>query len=187
MNLAQIVQSHALSFFHLSVARPAVRLRRRPGRPQPVRRGGRPSAARPGRDRTAPLRPADHRTARRQADPPRLGGAGRSEHAAGRRRPGRDPRRDPRSSWRPPRGRSTGTRRSVDAGRRRLRGSARSPRLFLGLVGPDGERRALRRRGCGSSTRTATGSPTTSTRGPTGTYLGEAVEPWSYLKSAYWT
>ena len=32
MNLAQIVQSHALSFFHLSLARPAARLGRRPGR-----------------------------------------------------------------------------------------------------------------------------------------------------------
>ena len=39
MNLAQIVQSHALSFFHLVVAGPAARLRRRPGDPQHLRPG----------------------------------------------------------------------------------------------------------------------------------------------------
>ena len=32
----------------------------------------------------------------------------------------------------------------------------------------------------------ATDSLTTSTRDPYEEYLGEAVEPWSYLKSAYW-
>ncbi len=39
MNLAQIIQSHALSFFHLSSPGPAARHGRRPGRPQPARAG----------------------------------------------------------------------------------------------------------------------------------------------------
>ena len=77
------------------VARPAVRLRRRPGQAQHHRRrAGRP-AARPRRHRRAPLRPADHRMARRQADPSRLGRAGRRRRAARRGHARPDPRRVP--------------------------------------------------------------------------------------------
>ena len=39
MHYGQMFQSHALHFFHLVLARPAVRLRRRPGDPQRHRRG----------------------------------------------------------------------------------------------------------------------------------------------------
>ena len=77
MNLAQIVQSHALSFFHLSSpdlllgfdADPAQRNIFGVAREQP--------AAGARRHRPAPVRPADHRAARRQADPPVLGRARR--------------------------------------------------------------------------------------------------------------
>ena len=48
MNLAQIVQSHALSLLPPLVAGPAVRLRRRPGRPQHLRRGRATTRSSPG-------------------------------------------------------------------------------------------------------------------------------------------
>ena len=77
LNLAQIVQSHALSFFYLSLARPAARHGYRSGQAQHLRRDGGPSGDGAGRHPPAPVRPADHRAAGRQADSSRVGGAGR--------------------------------------------------------------------------------------------------------------
>ena len=85
MNLAQIVQSHALSFFHLSSPDLLFGFDADPGPAQPVRRRRRSSAARTRWHRPAPRRPADHRTSRRQADPPGVGGRRRREPAARRR------------------------------------------------------------------------------------------------------
>ena len=85
----------------------------------------------------------------------------------------------------PPGGRSTGTRRTSPIGPRR---PARSPtsRACTSASSTATGASPTPTDCCGSSTATATDWPTTSTREPYEDYLGEAVEPWSYLKSAYW-
>ena len=74
MNLGQIVQSHALSFFHLSSPDLILGFDSDPARrnlfgliaaDRELARGGHPPAA---------VRPGDHRAPRRQEDPPRLVG-----------------------------------------------------------------------------------------------------------------
>ena len=71
INLGQIVQSQRPVVLPPLVARPAVRVRRRPGDPQHHRRRPQEPAARAGRHRAAQVGPADHRVAGRQAHPPR--------------------------------------------------------------------------------------------------------------------
>ena len=166
MNLAQVVQSNALSFFHLSapdllfgfdadpagrnligmvaaqpqLARDGIALRRF-GQQVIERLGGKrihPAWVVPG-GVDAPLSAAD-RDAILAAIPDALAATA---------------------------GRWTGTPAPSNAGRTRLRGSARSPRRSS----PWSARTAspsTTTGGCASSTRTATGSPTTSIRGPTG-------------------
>ena len=56
----------------------------------------------------------------------------------------------------------------------------------MGLVAPDGELGALRRHAPLRRRRRARSSPTGSTRRGIDEYIGEAVEPDSYLKSPYY-
>ena len=179
MNLGQIVQSHALSFFHLSLARSAARLRRRPGAAQHLRpdRGEPRAGAR--RHPPAPVRPGDHRVARRPADPPGLGRARRR-----RRGPCRPRARDRSCAALPE------ARRDRPAHARLVQADARRasreevavvrqlPDLFLGLVGRDGDLEHLRRPAALRRRRRAQSSPTSSTRPTTSDFIGEAVEPW---------
>ena len=128
MNLAQIVQSHALSFFHLSAPDLLLGLDTDPA----------------GRNIFG-LIAADRELARGRH--PRCGSSARRSSsgsaASGSTRPGRSPaastrrcpprtatRSSPRSPrrWRPPRGRWTGSSGSSNASARRLRGSATSRR-----------------------------------------------------------
>jgi NAD-reducing hydrogenase large subunit len=89
LNLAQMVQSHALSFFYLSS--PDCCWAWSPTRQaQHLWRGGRQARAGPRRRRAAPLRPAHHRVAGRQAHPSRMGCSRRRHRAA----VGRQARRD---------------------------------------------------------------------------------------------
>ena len=138
MNLAQIVQSHALSFFHLTSpdlllgldTDPAQAQRLRPDRGQP--------ATGPRRHPPAPVRPGDHRIARRQADPSRLG---RSPAASANRSP---PRRRDRILAGIPEALATAGRAldwfkgALDRFREEIRTFGNFPSLFMGLVGDDG-------------------------------------------------
>ena len=184
MNLAQVVQSHALSFFHLSspdllfgfdaepggrhlfgvaaanpqLARDGVGLRRF-GQQVIESLGGKrihPSGSCPaGSPRPWPPRPAT------RSWPP-------------------CPRPSP-----PPSGRWPGTTASCAGSRRRRRRSATSPRRSWAWSTPtatvehyDGPLRVVGADGTKLAERV---DPR-----PYWEYLGEAVEPWSYLKSTYW-
>jgi NAD-reducing hydrogenase large subunit len=72
LNMAQMVQSHALSFFHLSSPDLLLGMESDP-KAQHLRRCGRAARPGPGRHRPAPLWPAHHRTAGQQAHPYRMG------------------------------------------------------------------------------------------------------------------
>ncbi len=82
LNMAQMVQSHALSFFHLSSPDLLLGMESDPVDAQHLRRGGRPARPGPGRHRPAPLRPAHHRAAGQQAHPYRMGCSRRRHRAA---------------------------------------------------------------------------------------------------------
>ena len=82
LNLAQMVQSHALSFFYLSSPDLLLGMESDPSAAQYLRRGRGQAGAGPRRHRPAPLRPAHHRTARHQAHPYRLGHSRRRHRAA---------------------------------------------------------------------------------------------------------
>ena len=82
MNLAQIVQSHALSFFHLSSPDLLLGMDADPAERNIFGVIADAPGARARRHPAAPVRPADHRAARRQAHPPGLGRARRRERAA---------------------------------------------------------------------------------------------------------
>ncbi len=72
INLGQIVQSNALSFFHLSAPDLLFGFDADPAKRNIIGAGpGEPGAGQ-GRHRAAQVGPADHRVARRQADPPDL-------------------------------------------------------------------------------------------------------------------
>ncbi len=163
MNLAQIVQSNALSFFHLSSpdllfgfdADPATRNIIGVAASQP--------AARPGRRRRAPVRAADHRVAGRQAHPSRLGRARWRRRAAVRGDPRPDPVHHPRSD-------------------RRHRARARLVQVVPAPLGGRGRRRSATsaRRSWASWTRTATSTTTTAGCGswtPTGSLLADRIDP----------
>ena len=187
MNLAQIVQSHALSFFHLSAPDLLLGLDSDPARRNIFGLIAAEPRAGPRRHPPAPVRPGDHRAPGRQEDPSRLVGP--------RRRPRRPPRRRPRPHPRPPR-----------------RGLRRPSQIALAAVQVDLRSITTRRPisfgnfplavpGPGQPT-TAPGSTTTASSAsstPTGQivadqvdparyaeFIGEAVEPDSYLKSPYY-
>ena len=116
---------------------------------------------------------------------PGLGGAGR------RRRAARPPRPATRSSPTIPEALAA-IQRALDwykapstAGRTRRRGSATFPSAFMGLVDPNGKSThydgRLRVMDADGQLLADGIDPR-----PYADYLGEAVEPWSYLKSTYW-
>ena len=184
LNLAQVVQSHALSFFHLSspdllfgfdaeaggrhlfgvleanpqLARDGVRLRRF-GQEVIEAIGGKrihPAGVVPG-GMAAPLRP-ETRDKILAGLPEALAAATRA------------------LDWY----RSSVRRFEEEAAR-----FGAFPSAFMGLVGPDGAVEhydgALRVVGADGAVLAERADPR-----PYWEYLGEAVEPWSYLKSAYW-
>ena len=157
MNLAQIVQSHALSFFHLSSPDLLLGFDAEPAGRQPVRRARSQPAAGPRRHRGCAssasrsssrsggkrIHPAVGRSRAASAAP--LAAETRDQILAGA----------PRGPGRHPSGRSTGTRRRCGAIEEE---ATRVRRLPLGVHGPGRpgrHRRALRRHACGSSTPTA--------------------------------
>jgi NAD-reducing hydrogenase large subunit len=72
MNLAQIAQSHALSFFHLSSPDLVLGMDADPAQRHLFGVDAAVAAVGPRRHRPAQVRPADHRAAGRQAHPSRL-------------------------------------------------------------------------------------------------------------------
>ena len=87
MNLAQVIQSHALSFFHLVLARPAARHGFRPGTAATsFGVAAEESRAGPRRHPPAPVRPADHRACWAASAFTRLGRSRRRQRAALRSR-----------------------------------------------------------------------------------------------------
>ena len=74
MNLGQIVQSHALSFFHLSAPDLLLGMDSDPAKRNIFGLIAAEPGAGPRRHPPAPVRPGDHRAARRQEDPPGLVG-----------------------------------------------------------------------------------------------------------------
>ena len=82
LNLAQMVQSHALSFFHLSSPDLLLGMDADPKVAQYSGRGRGQARAGPRRHRPAPLRAEHHRDARRQARASRMGCARRRHRAA---------------------------------------------------------------------------------------------------------
>jgi NAD-reducing hydrogenase large subunit len=80
MHYGQMFQSHALHFFHLACARPAVRVRRRPGRKRNVIGviAEHPDLALQGRE-DAQVRPGDHPGHRGQEDPRHRRDSGRHQ------------------------------------------------------------------------------------------------------------
>ncbi len=87
MHYGQVMQSHALHFFHLSVARPAVRLRQRSQPPQHRRRGRSAPRHREEGRAAAQVRAGGDPRHRRQARARHRLGARRHEQACQRRRP----------------------------------------------------------------------------------------------------
>ena len=185
MNLAQVVQSHALSFFHLSSPDLLFGFDAEPGgRHLFGVLGANPQLARDGVG-AAPVRPAGDRVARRQTHPSRLGRARRGRLAPG----GRDtttrswppcPRPAP-----PPERALAWYKTSVQRFAEEAARFGDFPSAFMGLVGPDGTVEhydgTLRVVGADGAVLAERPDPR-----PYWEYLGEAVEPWSYLKSAYW-
>ena len=90
LNLAQMVQSHALSFFHLSSPDLLLGMESDPGAAAHLRCRRCQARTGPRRNRAAPLRTAHHRTAGHQAHPYRLGCARRRNRAADRSQARRD-------------------------------------------------------------------------------------------------
>ena len=182
MNLAQIVQSHALSFFHLSSPDLLLGMDA-----DPAQRnlfgvlGANPQLARDG----IRLRQFGQQIIES------LGG--KRIHPAGScpaasRSPLDAETRD--RSWPicprptpPPGGRSTGTRSGAALAEEAT--AVRQLPVLHGAGRPRRRRGALRRHRCGWSTPTGRCWPSGLDPRPYWEYLGEAVEPWSYLKSAY--
>ena len=134
MNLGQIIQSHALSFFHLSAPDFLLGWDTPPAEAQRLRPDRRQRRPRPRRHPPAPVRPGDHRDPRRQEDSSGLGRARRRAQPADRGRPRRAsapgcPRPTP-----PPRSRSTCSRRRSETHQREVQIFGNFPSLFMGLV-----------------------------------------------------
>ncbi len=185
MNLAQIVQSHALSFFHLSSPDLLLGFDADPAGRNFLGVAEAAPAAGPRRRGTAQVRPADHRAPRRQAHPPGMGRARRGQP------PPRKPNSATRSSPAYPRPWS-GSGRTLAWYKANVAGwadeaavFANFPSLYMGLVHDDGsigysdgDLRVIDGAGRHLADRR---DPK-----PYWDYLGESVEPWSYLKSTYW-
>ena len=136
INYAQIVQSHALSFFHLSSPDLLLGLDADPASRNIPGRREIPRACR-RRNLAAQVRPADHRAIERQADSPGVGRSRRRQPAA--RPPGCATRSSPNLPQAIAITQDAGL---VQAGDRALPEEidtfANFPSLFLGLVSPDG-------------------------------------------------
>ena len=186
MNFGQIVQSHALSLLPPLLARLPARLRLRPREAQRDRASSR-------RTPTSPAAASACASSARRSS--------RSWPASASTRPGWCPGgvdepltaagRDRIQAGCPRRWRRSSTTLDVlsarwTATRTRRASSATSPRLFMGLVTPDG---GLEHYDGKIRIVDATGTivadqlPTTSA---TTSYIGEAVEPWTYLKFPYY-
>ena len=137
IHYGQILQSHALSLLPPLLARLPARPRLRPRQAQrhgPDRRQPRGRAA---RDPAAPVRPGDHRDARRQEDPPGVGRAGRRRRAAHRGGPRPHPQVAARGEGGDPKT-LTFWKREMDRHQDEARVFGNFPSLFMGLVTPDG-------------------------------------------------
>ena len=185
MNLAQIVQSHALSFFHLSAPDLLLGLDSDPARRNVFGLiAAEPELARGG-IRLRQFGQEIIERAGRQEDPPGLVGPGRRAVVPDRGGPRPHPRPAPRGA-----GDHPGRHRAVQGAARRLRGggprpSATSPRCSWPWWGPTASGSTTTARSA-SSTARARSSPTGSTPRGIDEYIGEAVEPDSYLKSPYY-
>ena len=82
LNLAQMVQSHALSFFYLASPDLLLGMESDPKARHIFGVVAAKPRTGPRRHRTAPLRPAHHRAARQQAHPSRMGRSRRRHRAA---------------------------------------------------------------------------------------------------------
>ena len=187
MNLAQIVQSHALSFFHLArptccsawTADPATR--NIFGLIAAAPRAG------PRRHPPAAVRPGDHRVARRQEHPPGLGRPRRRPRAARRRE-----RATASAAALPEALRDRAARARLvqaacsSASARRSQTFGNFPSLFMGLVGRRRQPGSTTTASCASSTPTATSSPTASTRATTRTTSARRSSPGLVPKSPYY-
>ena len=187
MNLAQIVQSHALSFFHLSAPDLLLGFDADPaGRNLFGLLGANPELARDG-IAAAAVRPADHRVARAASASTRPGwcpGGVAAPLTAETRDQIRG--RPARGAGRHPSGRSDWFKR-LRCGASRRRPTVRQlPLAVHGPGRPRRHRRALRRRPAGRRRRRGRSLADGLDPRPYQEYIGEAVEPWSYLKSAYW-
>ena len=184
INLGQIVQSNALSFFHLSSpdllfgfdADPAVRNILGVARENPSSRGTASRSA-SGASRSSSGWAASGSTPRGSS---RAAWPRRSLPRSATGSSPASPRRSRRSSAPSP-----GTRPTCCAGRTRPPRSATSARRSWASSTATATWTTTAA-GSGSSTQTASSSPTASTRKLFNDYIGEAVEPWSFLKSTYW-
>jgi NAD-reducing hydrogenase large subunit len=137
INLAQILQSHALSFFYLSSPDLLLGMDADPATRNLVGvLAAEPEFAR-GRHPAPAVRPADHRAARRQAHPSRVGRAGRRERTARRDDPRLDSRVAPRDAT-ARRETLTDFKRRLEQFREEIRSFANFPSLFLALVDDSG-------------------------------------------------
>ena len=138
MNLGQIVQSHALSFFHLSAPDFLLGVRQRPGHAERFRPGRCRARAGPGRHPPAPVRAGDHRSTsagRRSIRPGRCRAASARpsrEESHGQIAAG-SPRRAP-----PPWTALGRFKRMLHTFEKEAHIFGNFPSLFMGLVGPDG-------------------------------------------------
>ena len=100
MHYGQIVQSHALTFFHLSSPDFLLGHDSDPAKRNVMGLIAAEPRGRAPRHPPAPVRPGGDRDPGRQEDPPDLGRAGRRRRAADRRRPRPDPGAGCRRRWR---------------------------------------------------------------------------------------
>ena len=135
LNLAQIVQSHALSFFYLSSPDLLLGMDADPAERNIFGVMRKSSGAGARRHPAAAVRAADHRVAGGQAHPSLVGGPGRRQRAADRRAARPDSGRHPRSA-----GIAQRTldwfKGEMETFREEIRTFANFPSLFMGLVGP---------------------------------------------------
>ena len=141
LHCAQIVQSHALSFFHLSAPDLLLGMDHDPARRNVVGLlEERPDVA-PGRHRPAPVRSAVIERIAARAHPPGLDGPGRRQRAA---RPGRaraDPGRAARRHGHRPANAGLLWKATLDRFPDEIATFSNQPTMYCGLVGPDGSLR----------------------------------------------
>ena len=184
MNLGQIVQTHALSFFHLSAPDLLLGMDSDPAEREHLRADRRPTRSSPA---AASACASSARRSSRSLGGKRIhpawavAGGVREAARRGRARPASGPgcpRRSTSPSSRP----GAGSRSRSSSTTRRTRVFGNFPSLFLGLVAPGRRAGALRRHAARRGRRRATSWPTASSPPHYREFIGEAVEPWSYLK-----